>query len=417
MHGAGAARAPRRRPAGHGAQRRLRLHRRAHDLLGPASRRRRRAPVPAGGEAGFEVEGGRRAVPGATAHRAALRPGRNPRPQLAGRSGAAAGPRKRHVAQLWPKVTFPLLHSPRRTFRQRPAALRSVRRWTPEADRTAVRERGAQMRRPGTRPALPVAAAGLLALGDRGGGPRPPAHRRSAPRHRPRAVGPVLRLEAGPGEHFRAPVRQAGLPRPRHLGRLARGYPAAQRPQDGPTAGRWTITEQIATPFGTTRYRRLPHWTLDGWNGLKNFAQMDRAQPRPGTWWPGQKVTFLPRTPTTPERTGPGSPATDRFPAAVPRWRPVRGWARCGGITARLGRRSGGEFRRHRFQARPGHLQGHRDDPPRVSPGLFHVAARNATATVTVHVVKAGDGVGTRPRQGPGRGVRRCPRLPEGSHG
>ncbi len=261
------------------------------------------------------------------------------------------------------------------------------------------------MRRPGTRPALPVAAAGLLALATVAGtaAAGAPALGAATPAA---AVGPVLKLERA----------QASISVPR-FGKQVYLDPGIWVDSLGATLrlnvrktayGRpLTITEQIATPFGTTRYRRLPHWTLDGWNGLKNFAQLT-VRNHAGDVVGRQKMTFCPDS-YDPERTGPGSPVKDRFPQQCAAgdpfglgevWGITRGWAvdpaeNFGSVfKLALGTYKVTETIRPAFAR------------------LFHITARNATATVTVHVVKGGDGVGTRPRQGPAAGTP-LPTLPK----
>jgi hypothetical protein len=95
-----------------------------------------------------------------------------------------------------------------------------------------------------------------------------------------------------------------------------------------------TITEVIRTGPGTTRTRRLPHWTLARWAGLKDFAQLT-VRNHLGKVVASRNITFCPNS-FDPERTAPSSASTSGFPqfcgASDPfvlatAWGITRGWA------------------------------------------------------------------------------------------
>jgi hypothetical protein len=143
-----------------------------------------------------------------------------------------------------------------------------------------------------------------------------------------------------------------------------------------------TVTQVITTARGT-QDRRLPNWTAAGWNGLRDFVRLtvrNKAGKVVGT----RKLTFCPDT-FDPERTGPGSATTSPFPQQCgegnpfPRatvWGIARGWAvdpsEDGGSVFKL---SIGTYR-----ATESIFPAYRR--------MLHISARDARATVTLHVVK-----------------------------
>jgi hypothetical protein len=146
-----------------------------------------------------------------------------------------------------------------------------------------------------------------------------------------------------------------------------------------------TITQVIHLPGGGTRIRALPRTLLDGFNGLRDFVRMTVRDAsgkvvarRPGEFCPD---TF------NPERATPDSPATSRYPQFCTSdpfqkanvWGIAKGWAvdpfggfGFGGPGVRLAL---GTYRVTLSILRP-------------YTGLLHISAGDATATVTVRVVK-----------------------------
>ncbi|HEU5416940.1 MAG TPA: lysyl oxidase family protein [Streptosporangiaceae bacterium] len=266
------------------------------------------------------------------------------------------------------------------------------------------------MRRPGAGRAAPVAVASLLALGTvagtaAAGGTALGATAAARPAA---AAGPVLKLERA----------QASISLPRYgkqvyldPGIWVDSLGSALRLNVRRTAyGQpLTITQQIATPWGTTRYRRLPHWTLAGWNGLKNFAELT-VRNHAGQVVASHKLTFCPDS-YDPERTRPNSPARDRFPQQCSAgdpfglgevWGITRGWAVDPAES---------DYNGSSFQVGLGTYKVTETIRPAFAQ-LFHITTKNATATVTVHVVKPTDGIAAGPRQGPALGAP-LPSLPK----
>jgi hypothetical protein len=148
-----------------------------------------------------------------------------------------------------------------------------------------------------------------------------------------------------------------------------------------------TATQVITTPWGTTRRQRLPRWSLDQWNGLRHFVRLT-VRNHAGTVVASSKQTFCPDS-FDPERTGPASTTRSRFPQQCGQfsdpfplsqvWGIARGWA----VDPA---EDGGTF----FKLALGTYQ----VTETVSPAyrrLFHISARNAKASVTMHVVKGTD--------------------------
>jgi hypothetical protein len=95
-----------------------------------------------------------------------------------------------------------------------------------------------------------------------------------------------------------------------------------------------TAAQIVRTAGGATRERRLPNWTVAGWNGLRDFARLT-VRNQAGQVVVASKLTFCPDS-YDQERAGPGSAATSSFPqqcyggdpfvrGAV--WGIARGWA------------------------------------------------------------------------------------------
>jgi hypothetical protein len=261
------------------------------------------------------------------------------------------------------------------------------------------------------RPALPVAAAGLLALATVAGtaAAGAPALGAAAAPKPAAAVGPVLKLERA--------QRSISVPRYGKFVYLDPGIwvdslGSALRLNVGKTAyGRpLTITEVIRTPWGTTRTRRLPHWTLEGWNGLKNFEQLT-VRNHAGKVVASSKITFCPDSNLS-ERTGPASPPRDLFPQQCNSFDPF-GLGEVWGITRGWAVDPAENFGGPPLKLSLGTYQLTETIRPAFAR-LFHVSAKNATATLTMHVVKPTNGccAATGPRQGPARGAP-LPSLPQ----
>src|SRR6266498_768371 len=145
-----------------------------------------------------------------------------------------------------------------------------------------------------------------------------------------------------------------------------------------------TIRQIIHLPDGSTLARPLPPTTLNGWQGLRNFLHVT-VRNSSGTVVVSRQQTFCPNT-YDPQRVSPDSPDTSPYPqvcAAIDPfqqgmvWGVERNWAvdsfeRFGSVY----RLSPGTYR---LTATIG----------RTYARLFSIAARNATASVTVRVVKA----------------------------
>jgi hypothetical protein len=165
-----------------------------------------------------------------------------------------------------------------------------------------------------------------------------------------------------------------------------------------------TITEVIGTG-SRTRTRRLPHWTLARWQGLKNFAQLT-VRNHVGKIVATRKITFCPDT-FDPERTGPSSAPTsgfpeqcgafDPFPLATV-WGITRGWAADPA-------EGGGQ----NFNLALGRYQLTETITPAFAR-LFHISARDARAKVAMNVVKGQGCCGVNVRSRPA--VKPLPSLP-----
>ncbi len=165
-----------------------------------------------------------------------------------------------------------------------------------------------------------------------------------------------------------------------------------------------TVTQVIHLPGGGTTSRALPRAVLDGFNGLRDFLHLTMRNSR-GKVVARLQVPFCPDT-FDPERATPGSPATSPYPqqcASDPFqkanvWGIARGWAvdpfEAFGLGLRLAL---GTYHVTVAITRP-------------YTGLLHISAANATAAVTVKVVR-GTGFGARSRgRAPGRPLPSLPR-------
>jgi hypothetical protein len=171
-----------------------------------------------------------------------------------------------------------------------------------------------------------------------------------------------------------------------------------------------TATQVIRTPQGPTRQRRLPGWTVRGWNGLRDFARVTVRNSK-GKVVASSKITFCPDG-YQPERTGPASATTSRFPTqcapgdpfglgAV--WGIARGWAVDPAQYSYSGYRLALGTYRVTETVLPVYVR------------FFRISYRDARAKVTVHVVKAQGCCGvTASRRGPaaGRPLASLPRVP-----
>ncbi len=148
-----------------------------------------------------------------------------------------------------------------------------------------------------------------------------------------------------------------------------------------------TITQVIHLPGGGTRITALPRSLLDGFNGFRDFVRLTVKNSK-GTVVARERAGFCPDT-FNPERTSPDSPATSPYPQFCAAFDPfqkanvwgiARGWAvdpfggfGFGGPGLRLAL---GTYRVTMSINRP-------------YTGLLHVSPADATASVTVRVVKA----------------------------
>jgi hypothetical protein len=167
-----------------------------------------------------------------------------------------------------------------------------------------------------------------------------------------------------------------------------------------------TITQVIRTGPGTTRTRRLPHWTLARWQGLKDFAQLT-IRNHAGKVVATRKITFCPDT-SDPERTAPSSATTSGFPqfcgasdpfqrATV--WGITRGWA-----AEPIQNRDNFALTLGRYQVTETILP--------AFTRLFHISARDARAKVAVDVVQGQDCCGVNARNRPAT-AKPLPSLPQ----
>jgi hypothetical protein len=141
-----------------------------------------------------------------------------------------------------------------------------------------------------------------------------------------------------------------------------------------------TITQVIKTPAGNV-YRRLPHSTLDIWNGLLRFAHY-RITNRAGKLFGQGSITFCPSG-YQEARSNPNSAPTDPYPLGCYSFDPFvvgavwglpRGWASDPGLPKA-------------FKMPVGHYK----LVEQVNPlylRLFHISSRHATAVVRIKVVK-----------------------------
>ena len=145
-----------------------------------------------------------------------------------------------------------------------------------------------------------------------------------------------------------------------------------------------TITQVIHLPGGT-RIITLPRSLLDGFNGLRDFVRMI-VRNASGKVVARERLEFCPDA-FNPERAVPDSPATSPYPQFCSSdpfqkadvWGIARGWAvdPFGGFGFGPGFRLAlGTYRVTLTINRP-------------YTGLLHISASDATASVTVHVVKA----------------------------
>jgi hypothetical protein len=170
-----------------------------------------------------------------------------------------------------------------------------------------------------------------------------------------------------------------------------------------------TITQVIHLPRGGTRIITLPRSLLDGFNGLRDFVRMT-VRNASGKVVARERVEFCPDA-FNPERAVPDSPATSPYPQFCSSdpfqkadvWGIARGWAvdPFGGFGfGRNLRLALGTYRVTLTINRP-------------YTGLLHISAANATASVTVQVVKATGCCG--PAQHRGRAPRRQAGPPHGA--
>ena len=197
-----------------------------------------------------------------------------------------------------------------------------------------------------------------------------------------------------------------------------------------------TITEVIRTPDGGTVRRPLPAWVLDGWTGLRRFLRITIRNAH-GKIAGASVLPFCPDS-ANPQRARPDSPARSPFPLACDSnpfeigtvWGLQRGWAAdpfgSGPIIVVGGRpRSPSPSTAagapaspaaHGYKLRLGRYQV-TVSITRLWRRLLHVTARDATASVSIKVVKGSGCVDIcppRPRGPGGRPAapRTLPRLP-----
>ncbi len=162
-----------------------------------------------------------------------------------------------------------------------------------------------------------------------------------------------------------------------------------------------TITQVIHLPGGGTRIRALPRSLLNGFNGLRDFVRLTVKNSQ-GTVVARERAGLCPAF--NPERATPDSPATSPYPQFCTSnpfqkadvWGIPKGWAvdPFGGFGFGPGLRLAlGTYRVTMSINRP-------------YTGLLHVSPANATASVTVRVVRATGCCG------PSRPQRRVPGLP-----
>jgi Lysyl oxidase len=143
-----------------------------------------------------------------------------------------------------------------------------------------------------------------------------------------------------------------------------------------------TATQIVRTPGGATRERRLPNWTVAGWNGLRDFARMT-VRNHAGKVVASTKLTFCPDS-YDQERTAPGSAPTSLFPqqcyggdpfARGAVWGIARGWA----VDP-----AENEFVSYNLPLGTYRVT---DTIFPAYTRFFHISARDARATVTMQVV------------------------------
>jgi hypothetical protein len=167
-----------------------------------------------------------------------------------------------------------------------------------------------------------------------------------------------------------------------------------------------TVTQVITRPNGTTRDRRLPRWTRDRWNGLRDFYRLT-VRNSAGKVVSSRKMTFCPAG-YDPQRTGANSATNSLFPQGCGNFEPfpkgmvwgiARGWAvdpaDFDGLNLKL-------------------ALGKYTVTETVFPAyrrLLHIAWRDAKQVVTVHVVKGTDCCFDGPQRHPAQG-KPLPSLP-----
>ncbi|HEY3956640.1 MAG TPA: lysyl oxidase family protein [Streptosporangiaceae bacterium] len=198
-----------------------------------------------------------------------------------------------------------------------------------------------------------------------------------------RTPGPVLKLEAAQSkitlDSFSGKVYpDAGI------WLAAQGSPLQFDLRRAPYTSPITISQIIHPPFGGTIRRPLPSRLLDGWNGLRGFLTLT-IRNSAGQVVKSEPVALCPNA-YQPARVGPGAPQTSPYPPQCLSnpfvkgmvWGILKDWAidpmdtdfRLGQIKLTLGRYRMTETVAPQYQK------------------LFHISARDATATVQVKVVK-----------------------------
>jgi hypothetical protein len=196
--------------------------------------------------------------------------------------------------------------------------------------------------------------------------------------------GPVLRLEAAQRSITLERVGGKVLLDP-GIWVAALGSPLQFDVRRMPYTSPITITQIIHAPFGGIVRRPLPTSILDGWNGLRRFIRLT-ARNAAGQVVVSHQVTFCPDS-YQPARVRPASPPTSPYPQQCPTvpfargmvWGVQKGWAIDPIQTDFFG---------------PGPVKlplgvyRLTETISSVYRRLFGISARDATATVTVKVVK-----------------------------
>jgi Lysyl oxidase len=271
------------------------------------------------------------------------------------------------------------------------------------------------MRPPQRRRVVPVLSAGLVAIGTvlgvgAAGGPAfagPSAAAGVTTAAAATTPGPVIKLivaqrsvtvqrfgkqaDVDPGVW----VAAIGAPLRLNVGRASYTKPV-------------TITQVIAGRRGATRDRRLPRWTAAGWNGLRDFARLT-IRTTAGKVVGSRKITFCPDS-YDPERTGPASATTSRYPTQCgagdpfPRgtvWGLARGWA----VDPAEDGNSVYTISLGTYHATETIFPAYRR--------IFHIPWRDSHATVTLHVVKGTGCCAFGVRGQPPAAGRPLPSLPQ----